>query len=36
LRPGAYLIAVGAEAARMDYHQLQHALNRALRRLEDR
>jgi hypothetical protein len=36
LRPGAYLIGVGAEAAHMDYHQLQHALDMALRRLDDR
>jgi hypothetical protein len=36
LRPGAYLIGVGAEAAHMDHDQLQHALDRALRRLEDR
>jgi hypothetical protein len=36
LRPGAYLIGVGPEAAQMDYTQLHHALDQALRRLQDR
>jgi hypothetical protein len=36
LRPGAYLIGVGAEAAQMTYTELKHSLDQALQRLEHR
>jgi hypothetical protein len=36
LRPGAYLIGVAPEATQMDYPQLHHALDQALRRLHER